>query len=416
MQLSGLKYGKRLMELVEFPFAPTLTESASMEEVNLLIATHSGKCVVKPCFSGGIGKKGKAGLVAVARSAYEAMEAKKKLYFSRHRVGNYTVESNGVTFEGFIESEIEIYVNISASTDYRQPVMTLILEGGVEVEEAPSDRKIVIPFHPITGIKSYHIINALNELGCPPKFISPLVQHLPKLWVAYDNYGLTTLEINPLRMKNLGGGRYLPVACDIKVGFDQDNPSWKRLGFPPEIFATDITSFEAEINSLRTYQGQSDVAELNPLGTVLPFMFGGGANSAATEVLGERAIFASDFGGNPPYEKMKAIADIAFRYWLKQAKVLLLIGGKANNTDIFTTFKAIADSLRENVSLNPDINVVIGRGGPNLIKGMGYFRDTLDTLKLPYRIFGFDSSMVGVIQYALHLDDFLKSKNGKTTE
>lgn len=416
MQLSGLKYGKRILDLVEFPSAAVLTESASMDEVSQLIANHKGRCVVKPCFSGGIGKKGKSGLIVIAKNVYEAMEAKKKLYFARHTLDNLTVESNGVTYEGFVDSEAEIYVNISSSTEHRQPVMTIILEGGIEVEDVPSSRKMVIPFNPITGIKSFHIINALTELNCPKKFISTLVQHLPKLWIAYDNYGLTTLEINPIRMKPVGSGRYLPVACDIKCAFDQDNPSWKRLDFPQEVFATDITPFEAEINTLRTYQGQSDVAELHPDGSILPFMFGGGANSASTEILGDEAIFASDFGGNPPYEKMKAIADIAFKHWLARSKVILLIGGKANNTDIFVTFKAVFDSLRENIRLNPNVYVVVGRGGPNLIKGMTYGRDIMDSLRVPYRFFGFDSSMVGVLEYTVRLNEWLKSKNGKTEE
>lgn len=412
MQLTGLKYGRRILEMVEFPVAPVLDESASMEEVSALMAKHGGRCVVKPVFMGGVGKKGKAGLVRLPKTIYEAMEAKKDLYFAKHTVGNHTVQANGVTFEGFIPSDAEIYVSITASTELRQPVMTLIIEGGVDVEDVPPEKKRIIAFNPITGIKSFHITNALNELGCPPAYISALVQHLPKLWNAFDSFGLTTLEINPIRMQNIKG-RYVPVACDIKAGFDQDNPGYKQLKFPEEVFSTDITEFEAEVNMLRTHQGQSDVTELNPEGTILPFIFGGGANSAATEVLGQKAIISSDFGGNPPYEKMKAIADISFKHWLKNANVILLIGGKANNTDIFVTFKGIFDSLKEHIKLNPNIQVVIGRGGPNLVKGMVYARDILDTLRVPYKIFGFDSSMVGVLRYTLELDDWMiENKKG----
>jgi hypothetical protein len=68
-------------------------------------------------------------------------------------------------------------------------------------------------------------------------------------------------------------------------------------------------------------------------------------------------IISSDFGGNPPYEKMKQVARICFKHWLKQSNVLFLIGGKSNNTDIFVTFRAIADALREHVSRNgPTVN------------------------------------------------------------
>jgi len=103
----------------------------------------------------------------------------------------------------------------------------------------------------------------------------------------------------------------------------------------------------------------------------------------------------SDFGGNPPYEKMKQVASICFKHWLKQSNVLFIIGGKSNNTDIFETFRAMADALREHFSRNgpTPLFVVIGRGGPNLVRGMGAMRDTMEALGLPYRIFGFDSDM-----------------------
>ena len=58
MQLTGLKFGKKLLDLVEFPVTAVLDEEASVEEIKNLIAKR-GKIVIKPCFMGGIGKKGK---------------------------------------------------------------------------------------------------------------------------------------------------------------------------------------------------------------------------------------------------------------------------------------------------------------------------------------------------------------------
>ena len=140
----------------------------------------------------------------------------------------------------------------------------------------------------------------------------------------------------------------------------------------------DYSDFEQEINRLRTYQGQSDVYIINAQGTILT-TFGGGANSLVTQLLGDEAIISSDFGGNPPYEKMKEVALICFKHWLKQSNVLFIIGGRSNNTDIFETFRAMADALREHFSkLGPSpLFVVVGRGGPNLVRGMTAIRDTV---------------------------------------
>ena len=55
----------------------------------------------------------------------------------------------------------------------------------------------------------------------------------------------------------------------------------------------------------------------------------------------------------------------------------------------------MADALREHFSAHgpTPLYVVVGRGGPNLVRGMGALRDTCDALALPYRLFGFDSDM-----------------------
>ena len=407
-----MKFGRSLLELADFPTPEVLECDATLDDVERLIKKH-GKCLVKPVFYGGVGKKGKAGLVKIVSSGIEAMEAKRKLYFAEHVFHNRIIQANGVTFEEFIPSSYEIYFNLSVSTITRKVNFTLTHHGGVDIEELPADKIYNSSFDPITGLKSYHIVDALCELGAPKEIISPLAQTLPRLWNLYNDFGFITLEINPIRITRIGS-KLVPVACDFKAQFDRDNPEVNRLNLPIEIFQTDLSPFEEEINQLRTYRGQSDVVVINEHGTVTSFMFGGGANSAATETLSSKATISSDFGGNPPYEKMYDIARIVYKYWLRQSNVLLVIGGKANDTNIFVTFKAIFDALRDHISVEgkPDIYVVVGRGGPQLIRGMAYARDILNSLEIPYKFFGYDSSMVEVVQYAVDIDNwFIKNKN-----
>src|SRR5207245_5793622 len=82
--------------------------------------------------------------------------------------------------------------------------------------------------------------------------------------------------------------------------------------------------------------------------------------------------------------------------------VLFIIGGKSNSTDIYQTFRAIADALRAYFGERgpTPLFVVVGRGGPNLVAGMGALRDTLAALRVPYRMFGFDSDMSEVFGFA----------------
>ncbi|MBI5561480.1 MAG: carboxylate--amine ligase [Deltaproteobacteria bacterium] len=411
MQLTGLLWGGKLLRRVEFPSAEVLGPEASVDEIKTLIK-KCAQVFIKPVFKGGVGKKGKAGLIGRAKDIGTALKEKERLYFIEHSFGNSVAKADGVTFEGGVPAEHEVYFSIADSTIHRSPIMTITHHGGMDIEELPKDKIREVPFDPLTGLKSYHVSNALSELGAPSEIISPLVQNLPKLWALFNNYGMSMMELNPIRMSPDKAGRLVPVACDFKCAFDLDNPAWKRLDLPSHLFASDYSEFEQEINQLRTYQGQSDVFVINPKGTITSPTFGGGANALVTELLGERATISSDFGGNPPYEKMFHISRIVFKYWLRQSNVLFIIGGKANNTDIYETFRAMADALRDNFNAKgpTPLYVVVGRGGPNLIRGMAYMRDTLENLKLPYRMFGHDSAMSEVVNYALNVDKWMEKE------
>jgi succinyl-CoA synthetase beta subunit len=410
MQLTGMLHGSKLLQFVDFPAAEVLGAEASEDQIKGLIERH-GSVFVKPIFKGGVGKKGKSGLIGRAADLKTALAEKERLYFVEHRVGNVVSKAQGVTFEGAVPAEHEVYFAIGDSTRFRAPTITLTHRGGVAIEELDKEHVAEVPFEALTGLKAFVIANALTDIGAPREIISPLVQNLPKLWELFHHYGLTTLELNPIRMSPGRGGRLVPVACDFKCGFDRDDPRRERLDLPPSLFAGDYSDFEQEINRLRTYQGQSDVFVINPKGTILAPTFGGGANSLVTQALGDEAIISSDFGGNPPYEKMHDVARICFKYWLAQSNVLFIIGGKSNNTDIFETFRAMADALREHFGAHgpTPLYVVIGRGGPNLVRGLGAMRDTVEALGLPYRFFGFDSAMSEVVNYALAADRWMKA-------
>jgi succinyl-CoA synthetase beta subunit len=408
MQITGMLWGSKLLDLVEYPHSEVGGPELSVDEIKAMIKKH-GEVFIKPLFKGGVGKKGKSGLIGRAKNISDALKEKERLYFAELDDGMNISKSDGVSFEGAVPAKYEVYFSISESTEYRAPMMTITHHGGVDIEELDESKIATVPFDPLTGLKAFHVSNALVDLGAPAEIISPLVQNLPKLWDLYNNYGMIMLELNPIRMMPGKGGRLAAIACDFKCAFDIDDPSWKRLKLPSHIFASDYSEFEQEINQLRTYQGQSDVFVINDEGSITAPTFGGGANAMVTELLGEDATISSDFGGNPPYEKMNEISNITFKHWLPQSNVLFIIGGKANNTDIYETLRAIGDSLRAFFQKNgpQPLFVVVGRGGPNVIRGMAYFRDILDSLDIPYRFFGHDSAMSEVINYSLAVNQWM---------
>ncbi len=78
---------------------------------------------------------------------------------------------------------------------------------------------------PLTGHEGVHRRErAVRASTRPTEIVSPLVQHLPNLWELFHEFGMTTLELNPIRMRPERRGRLTPVACDFKCGFDRDDP------------------------------------------------------------------------------------------------------------------------------------------------------------------------------------------------
>jgi len=403
-------WGAKLLNYVGYPTSEVLGPEATADQVKGLI-DRWGKILIKPAFKGGVGKKGKAGLIGFAEDVTTAMKEKERLFFVEHRHGNTVAKAEGVTFEGAVPAEHEVYVSLTDDTRYRAPTLTITHRGGVDIEELPKDQIANIPFDPLTGLKGFIVANALDQIDAPQEIISPLVQNLPKLWDLYNNYGMSMLELNPIRMMPRGKGRLAPIACDFKGAFDTDDPHCKRLELPSSLDAATDSQFELEVNELRTYQGQSDVFVTNDRGTVTAMTFGGGANALVTELLGDIGTISSDFGGNPPYEKMYDISRIVYKHWLAQTNVLFIIGGKANNTDIYNTFRGMADALRDYVNTQGrlPLYVVVGRGGPNLVRGMAYLKDVLDAMGLPYRMFGHDSAISEVVNYAKAIDDWMRA-------
>ena len=113
---------------------------------------------------------------------------------------------------------------------------------------------------------------------------------------------------------------------------------------------------------------QDEVFELLEDKNTTEILFGGGVSTIITETLeiaGGSPMFLSDFGGNPPYERMLGTVKICLKHKLKDAKLLLILGGKANNTFIDVTFQAISDALVDYVEEHGPIQipVIVGQEG-----------------------------------------------------
>jgi succinyl-CoA synthetase beta subunit len=164
MQLTGLLYGAPLLKHVDFPSAEVLGPDASEGQITDLIRRH-GQVFVKPLFKGGVGKKGKSGLIGRATDLAQALAEKERLYFAEHRHGNVRAKANGVTFEGGVPAEHEVYFSITDDTRFRAPAITITHRGGVDIEELDKSEIVTVPFDALTGLKAFVVANALIPCG-----------------------------------------------------------------------------------------------------------------------------------------------------------------------------------------------------------------------------------------------------------
>jgi len=165
VQLSGMLYGAPLLRLVDFPCPEVLGPDAAEDEIKDLIERRK-LIFIKPILKSGVGKKGKAGLVGRATDLKTALAEKERLYFAGHRQGDIVAKANGVTFEGSVPAEHEVYFSISDSTVYRAPTMTITHKGGIDIEDIDANLIANVPFEALTGLKclSGDILSRRNRL------------------------------------------------------------------------------------------------------------------------------------------------------------------------------------------------------------------------------------------------------------
>ena len=399
IRVTELSFLKQFAPRYGIPVPRHILGDARREDLKRALDSWGGQALVKPDVLAG--KRGKAGAITKVTDVQAAIREVK-------RIANTEVNGKMPRTAYLVEcipAELEMFTAVTYHSSFLQPSFTVSLQGGMDIEDVPDDQKVTIPVDIFKGLNAYRASEILIKLGCEQAFISLLSRTMVSFWDLFKSTGMVSAEINPWRITPTGK----PYACDFKATIDETNYKARIPGLELPDYPENTSAFQEEMEawSAASHQGQAHVSELDGNG-VLPILFGGGASTIITETLevaGGSPMFLSDFGGNPPYERMLGTARICFNHKLEHAKLLLILGGKANNTFIDVTFQAIGDALIQYVEENGpiDIPVIVGRGGPRLVKGVLLLKQALEYLRLPYVIFGPDTPVTLVAEYAAQL-------------
>lgn len=339
------------------------------------------------------GKRGKNNGIKFCSSADEVKVACAELFNLQIR-GQYVT---AVLIEEKLNIAEEHYISITYDTNKKQPVLIYSRDGGMDIEDVAEDRidKVWL------DIRNSQSLSAEN-----------IRQQLWECFLAEDT---RLVEINPL--VKTADGRW--VAADAKVALDEDafyrHPStssgqvnvtdWTKLE-PRTMLGRLPTDREIAVKKIDEGEGYyrgtaGKYIEMD--GDIAILFSGGGASIANMDALlkaGLKPANYTEYSGNPPREKVYALAKIVLSK--PGLKGLWIAGGVANFTNVADTFQGIADALDE---VKPNYPIVVRRAGPFEKEGMELMRACGERNGLKMKLFGKETSMsetAGVLAGMVH--------------
>lgn len=221
-------------------------------------------------------------------------------------------------------------------------------------------RKKVIP-----TLKSIDEINLSDN--------ETITYFLKQLYKIFTDLDFTYLEINPFTIID-----EKVILLDAVARID-DCAAFKNnwnLEFAKE-FGKRQYKEEKYIEELDRKSGASlKLVILNPEGKIWSILSGGGASIIYLDMIanlgkGNEIANYGESSGNPSedesYEYAKSILE---QMTLNNGKILFIVGGIANFTDVRNTFKGFGRALEEYAEKMQGVSIFVRRGGPHYKEGL----------------------------------------------
>ncbi len=239
-----------------------------------------------------------------------------------------------------------------------------------------------------------------------------LIPFMNALFQIYREADFTYLELNPFTLVNNTISLLDCVASVDDYASFKHEQTWNIPTFPRE-FGKKLYPQEEYIEHLDQNSGASlKLTMLNPHGKIWNILGGGGASIIYLDMISNLGK-GSDIGnygessGNPTtqefYEYTKTILDCMLQDKTK-GKILFIVGGIANFTDVQKTYAGAIKALEEYHQRlkEAQIHIYVRRGGPNYEAGLAAIEQVGKRLGLSMKVYNpVTTSMSAVITAAL---------------
>ena len=322
------------------------------------------------------GKRGKNNGIIFCSNSEEVKKAVDEL-FQKNIRGQYVA---AVLLEEKLAIEEEHYISIVYDTTTKQPILLYTEAGGMDIEDVAHEKikKIAL------DIRQENLLVSLP--------------YARELWKCFLTEDTRQIEINPL-VRTVGGEW---VAADAKIALDEDafyrHEEWKNLESRTMLgrLPTERELVVKKIDEGEGYYRGTAGKYIEMDGDIAILFSGGGASIANMDALikaGLKPANYTEYSGNPPREKVYALAKIVLSK--PGLRGLWIAGGVANFTNIAETFHGIADALDE---IKPTYPIVVRRAGPFEDEGRRLIEECAARNGLTMQFFGKETSMSDTAQ------------------
>ena len=337
------------------------------------------------------GKRGKNNGNRFCSTAEEVVQTCQEIFDMQIR-GQYVAS---ILLTEKIDIAEEHYLSVTYDTNRKQPMLVYSIEGGMDIEDVPDEKIVKIPLD-----ISQEKLNLETEI--------PYAQELWNCFLAEDT---RVVEINPLVKTKSGEW----IALDAKIALDDDafyrhdssaqervkekgkDPNaisnWEEFE-PRTMMGRSPTEREVEVSKVdsgeKYYQGTAGkYIEMD--GDIALILNGGGgsiANMDALLALGLKPANYTEYSGNPPREKVYALAKIVLSK--PGLRGLWMCGAVANFTNMRETFLGIIDALDE---IKPRYPIIVRRDGPESAEAFRLMEECAERNGLNIRLFDKEMGM-----------------------
>ncbi|MBR9692819.1 hypothetical protein GOV07_02695 [Candidatus Woesearchaeota archaeon] len=332
------------------------------------------------------GKRKKNGLISITNDFGESL----KLID-----GLYKKEWNGapidtLLIEKCLDIQDEYYLSILWDTRSKGPLI-LLGKGGIDVEKG--EKPVSLAISVLDGLHDYQARSLAKAAGFKGRMMSGMASFVKKAYDCFLQYDCRILEINPV-IKTPEGLLY---AGDAKITIDDSGvarqETFKDVTEIEDRSLLTERALEARKIDYHDHRGVAGKTFVEFDGDIAVLASGGGGSltvmDAVLEAGGKPANYV-EYSGDPPKEKVRQLTAITLGR--PALKGCLVVGGRANFTDIFETLSGFTEGVLDLKEL-PKYPIVVRRAGPRDKEAFAMLKEFAKEHGLDLTLYGEEMSM-----------------------